>query len=276
MTEGSFQEFSHFFEVKLDLFSGPIDLLLHLVKQRELPIEKVSLATITDQYLRCIESAQEFDLEIAGEYLVIAATLLSIKASIILNKPVELVPDEDGNMIDPHEELLRRLREAQIYKDGAEHLGRNPLLGIDVFAAPPSLSQFPDPDVTFVEHDPFLLARAFKKLLEHSGESAALLTFSVDSVSIVERMMTILDTLKANPAGVVFYKLIPDITSRASIISSFLALLELCKRQAIRVRQDESFEEIVVAIASNEVDTEQLSSEFDIAPLVGNAAQGAK
>ncbi len=271
MAEASFEEYSHFFEVHLDLFDGPIDLLLHLVKQRELPIEKLSLAAITDQYLHCIESAQEYDLEIAGEYLVIAATLLSIKASILLNEPVELIADDDGNLVDPHEELLRRLREAQIYKDGAGHLGRNPMLGIDVFAAPSSLSQFEDGEVKFVEHDPMLLGRAFRKLLEQSGQ-VSLLTISIDSVSIVERMMGILDILKQNPTGIIFYKLIPDLTSRGSIISTFIAMLELCKRQAIRVRQDESFKEIFIGLASDDIDTAALSSEFDVQAQVENSA----
>jgi segregation and condensation protein A len=275
LAEGAFEEYSHFFEVRLELFHGPIDLLLHLVKQRELPIEKLSLAAVTDQYLRCIEKAEDFDLDIAGEYLVIAATLLSIKASILLDEPVELVPDEEGNLVDPHEELLRRLREAQIYKDGAEHLGRNPMLGIDVFAPPPSLSRFEDPDVKFVEHDPFLLARAFQKLLEQSGQSAALLTISIDSVSITERMMTILDTLKKEPNGIVFYKLIPDITSRASIISSFIAMLELCKRQAIKIRQDAVFQEIVVGLASSDIDAANMTSEFDVEEQA-STAQGIK
>lgn len=275
MAEGAFEEYSHFFQVRLDLFSGPIDLLLHLVKQRELPIEKLSLAKVTDQYLHCIESADEFDLDIAGEYLVIAATLLSIKASILLNDPIELIPDEDGNLVDPHEELLRRLREAQIYKDGANHLSRNPMLGIDVFAAPPSLAYFEDPDVKLANHDPMLLGRAFQKLLEQSGQGKNLLTISIDSVSIVERMMTILDELKKQPSGVVFYKLIPDITSRASIISSFIAMLELCKRQAIKVRQDETFKEIFVGLASSDIDQSSLSSEFD-EQAAEPTAQGAK
>ncbi|RIL11386.1 MAG: segregation/condensation protein A, partial [Proteobacteria bacterium] len=104
--------YAHFFEVKLDVFDGPIDLLLHLVKQNELPIEKVSLAKVASQYLECLEKMRYFDLDVAGEYLVIAATLVSIKSSILLNQPVELVEDEEGNLVDPHEELLNRLREA--------------------------------------------------------------------------------------------------------------------------------------------------------------------
>jgi segregation and condensation protein A len=89
--------YSRFFEVKLELFDGPLDLLLHLVKKKELPIEKVSLSEVTGQYLECIKSLRYYDVEVAAEYLVIAATLLSVKASVLLNEPVELVPDENGD-----------------------------------------------------------------------------------------------------------------------------------------------------------------------------------
>ena len=81
----TFEEYSHFFTVEIDQFNGPIDLLLHLVKQNELPVEKISLARVTSQYMHCIERMGKIDLEIAGEYLVIAATLLSIKSSILLD-----------------------------------------------------------------------------------------------------------------------------------------------------------------------------------------------
>jgi segregation and condensation protein A len=102
----SAENYSRFFEVNLELFDGPLDLLLHLIKKRELPIEKVSLAEVTGQYLECIKSLRYYDVEVAAEYLVIAATMLSVKASVLLNDPVELVPDENGEMIDPHEVLL--------------------------------------------------------------------------------------------------------------------------------------------------------------------------
>ncbi len=94
MTVSEFEEYPHFFEVQVDLFKGPIDLLLHLVKQKELPLEEISLAEVADQYMHCLEQMRRFDLEIAGEYLVIAATLLSIKSSHLLNEPVELVEDD--------------------------------------------------------------------------------------------------------------------------------------------------------------------------------------
>lgn len=258
------EEYSHFFEVKTDLFDGPIDLLLHLVKSRELPIEKVSLAAVAEQYLACIEMMRQYDLEVAGEYLVIAATLLSIKSSILLNDPVEFVTDEDGNLINPHEELLMRLREAEVYKEGAGKLIDRPLFGVDVFPAPGALRHVEAPPVEYADHDPMLLAKAFRKLLAKAGEQKEYL-ITLDSVSIMERMMAVIDLLKKESGPIVFYKLIPDLTSRSSIIGTFVALLELCKRQVISVKQEDSFQDIGISLVVADVDVSALSSEFDIA-----------
>lgn len=261
-------EYSHFFEVRLELFDGPIDLLLHLVKQRELPIEMVSLAQVTEQYLQCIERARAFDLDVAGEYLVIAATLLSIKASVLLNDPVELIEDDEGNLVDPHQELLRRLREAEIYREGARFLGDMKILGIDVFA-PPSLVDRVEPlPAKLKPHDPYLLGVAFKRLLEQAGDRSGL-TITIDSISIMERMVSVLDTLRNRREPVRFEALVPDRTSRASIIGVFVALLELCKRQAIAVRQDENFDAIYIVLSDESVSLENFESEFDVKAGVG-------
>lgn len=258
--------FTHFFNVRLDLFDGPIDLLLHLVKVNELPIEKVSLAEVADQYFSCLEAMRAYDLEIAGEYLVIASTLLSIKSSMILDDPVELTVDEDGNLIDPHEELLRRLHEAEVYKEGALHLAARDYLGIDVFSPPSSMKKIQAAAVEYKDHDPLLLGQAFRELLSRAGNDEKY-TITIDSVSIVERMMTVLSTLKEQGA-VAFYKLIPDITSRMSIVGTFIALLELCKRQAIRVKQEETFQEIIIALTTEDFDAEALASEYDEGQLM--------
>lgn len=272
MENTGIEEYSHFFEVKLDLFDGPIDLLLHLVKQNELPIEKVSLAEVTHQYLACIERMRQFDLEVAGEYLVIAATLLSIKSSVLLNEPVELVVDSEGNLVDPHEELLKKLRAAEVYRESARHLGTRSQLGIDVFNSPSSLKDIEPPPVKYVEHDPILLGKAFRKLLAQAdSQQALMMTISVDTVTIVERMMGIIQTLKSSGGKADFRKLIPDVTDRSSIISCFVALLELCKRSVISVQQDDVFDEIYIVLGL-EGDTSELSSEFDEKPAEADAS----
>ena len=163
------QEYTHFFEVELELFNGPIDLLLHLVKSNELPIEKISLAQVTEQYLHVIRNVEQFDLEIAGEYLVIAATLLSIKSSYLLNEPVQLVEDADGNLIDPHEELLYRLREAQVYKEGAEMLGGLDLLGVHVFSPPSRLKHIKAQNRNFCRSQPVTTWKGIEKTPGRTG-----------------------------------------------------------------------------------------------------------
>lgn len=251
------------FSVKLDLFDGPLDLLLHLVKQNELPIEKLSLAAVADQYLSCIEAVQDFDIELAGEYLVIAATLLSIKSSVLLNEPVECVTDEDGNLVDPHEELLRKLREAAIYRDSATELARRSLLGFDVFPPPGALDDVDEGPIVFMDHSPTLLGKAFRRLLAKVQEPLSL-NITYERISIVDRMMAILDLLAKIGGPVPFERLVPDVTNRSSIIASFVALLELCKRNLIAVKQDENFDQIVIVRRDGTGVHEPLSSEFDV------------
>lgn len=257
------EEYSHFFAVKLPLFDGPIDLLLHLVKSRELPIERVSLAEVTEQYMRCLDAMRKIDLEIAGEYLLIAATLVSIKSAIMLDQPVELVPDDEGNMIDPHEELLRRLREAEVFKDSAELLGSRDLLGYEVFAPASGMRSVKAPPVKYLEHDPLLLGKAFRELLDRVGPANEYV-ISLESVSIVDRMMQIMGQLEDVVGSIEFWKLIPNVRSRAEVIGTFLSLLELCKRGAIRVYQEDYRDTVMIERATQGiVNTNELESEFD-------------
>jgi len=264
-----------FFEVKLDTFDGPIDLLLHLVKNHELEIERISLAAVTEQYLACIEKMQEFDLDIAAEYLVVAATLLSIKAAVLLQDPLQFENELESTMPDPHRELLERLRSAQIYKDGAQVLGNRDLLGVHVFDRPPSLSDFEDPEEVYRPHDSMLLGQAFQKLLERVGKEGFLLKIEVDSVTVVERMVKVLDLLRESRGPVSFTKLIPDLTSRMSLVNSFIAILELCRRCAIRIIQDDNFKEIQIALGSIVIDDQQLTSEFDVNSAISSSGDGS-
>jgi len=252
-----------FFELRLEQFDGPIDLLLHLVKKNELPIEKIALAQVASQYMDCIDRMRHLDLEVAGEYLVIAATLLSVKSAMLLNEKVELVQDEDGNLVDPHEELLNRLREAEIYKQGAIELASRHLLGIDVFSSSSELGSIKAPPVEFKNHDPMLLGKAFKKLLDGVGEEERL-TFTLESVSIIETMMFVLNTLKNKGESLNFETLVAEPGKRSSIIASFLALLELSKRQLVKVFQEQPEADIQIALVSMSVNLEALGSEFDI------------
>ena len=246
------------FVISLDLFDGPVDLLLHLVKKHELQIEKISLAIVASQYMAAIDSIKELDLEVAGEYLVIAAVLLSIKASVLLNDPVELVADDEGNLIDPHEELLQRLKEASIYKDGAKFLSHRFILGLDVFENLSPYNLIEAGEVGFKKQDAVVLAKAFKQLISKVSVQLPNLTFIVDPVSITERMKNVLDFLRKGTSGRrTFSDVILNIASenrfvkpdKGRMISSFLAILELCKRGALDVEQEDELGEIYVVLA---------------------------
>jgi len=253
-----------FFEVRLDSFDGPIDLLLHLVKGSELSIERISLAAVTSQYLECIEKMRDLDLDIAAEYLLVAATLLSIKAAVLLHDPIELQNEPEENLPDPHKELLERLRAAQIYKNSAAELGKISMLGVDVFQRPSSLSDFESPEEVYRKHDSMLLGQAFRQLLTRIGKEGFLLKFEVDSVTVVERMVKILDNLKIAKEPVSFSSLFEGSKNRMSIVNSFVAILELCRRSAIVVLQQGSYEEIKIALSGTEIDKGNLTSEFDV------------
>ncbi|MCB0331197.1 MAG: segregation/condensation protein A [Bdellovibrionales bacterium] len=266
------------FTVETEHFLGPIDLLLHLVKKNELEIEKISLAYVADQYVACLEKMNGFDLEIAGEYLVIAATLTSIKSSVLLQEPVELEVDDEGNLVDPHEELLLRLKEAAIYTEGASLLSDRPMLGVEVFAPVSKLSDYTPPPDTYREHDPYLLGIAFRKLLEKSGEDELRYQITLDSVSIVDQMMKVLSLLKVSDKPHSFESLVRGTSEggtlqRAYVVGTFVALLELCKRQVLKVRQEE--EEILVSLAALDFEHEDVltgslfQSEFDEGPSSG-------
>jgi segregation and condensation protein A len=261
------EQFSRFFEVKLDLFDGPIDLLLHLVKKRELPIEKVSLAEVTGQYLECIKSLQYYDVELAAEYLVIAATLLSVKASVLLNDPVELVVDESGSLVDPHEELLRRLKELEAIRVAAGDLAARPTLGSEVFAAPSKGNKIDPALIPLADHQSELLVQAFQQVLSRLGEKARVFSITIDSVSVVERMRMVVDTLRSQGGRVTFAGLISGRKDRAAAIGVFVALLELCKRRMIAVDQEGPRAEIMIRLADADSSTEsvpQSDEELDV------------
>jgi segregation and condensation protein A len=247
----SAENYSRFFEVKLELFDGPLDLLLHLIKKRELPIEKVSLAEVTGQYLECIKSLRYYDVEVAAEYLVIAATMLSVKASVLLNDPVELIPDENGEMVDPHEVLLQRLKDLEAFRAAAANLGERPTLGHDVFAAPVKAKKIDPALIPLADHQSELLVQAFHSVLSRLSEKGSVMSIRIDTVTVVERMRLVVDKLKLKGGGGTFLDLLEGASDRLSAIGMFVAVLELCRRRMISVAQEGPGGEIRISLADS-------------------------
>jgi len=218
--------------VQLEIFEGPLDLLLHLIKKNEVSISDIPIATITKQYLATLELMQNLNLDVAGEFLVMAATLIHIKSRMLLPAGDD-EPDEDEG-IDPRQDLVRRLLEYQRFKDAAAELEQRELLTRDVFTRPPVTEQAPAQG--FREVSLFELLTALRRVIERLPKDDAHEVI-LEKITVREKMTLILDILRAGER-VIFEALFSAVKSRMEIIVTFLAMLELVKMRAIRIFQE--------------------------------------
>ena len=160
--------------------------------------------------------------------------------------------DETGSLVDPHEELLRRLRELETFRAAAGDLGTRPILGCDVFAAPAKGNKIDPSLIPLADHQADLLVRAFHSVLTKLGEKARVFSITVDSVSVIERMRMVVDTIRIAGGAATFSRLLGDVRERSKAIGVFCALLELCKRRMIVVTQEGPCAEISIRLADVE------------------------
>jgi len=227
------------YAVKLPAFEGPLDLLLHLIRQNEVEITDIPVAQIADQYLRYVEMMRELQLDVAAEYLVMAATLALIKSRMLLPPDGE---EEAAEGLDPRAELVARLLEYQRYKEAAELLGRRRLLGRDVFdaqgAAP---GRVPDAERA-IEVGLFELLDAFRQVLDRTDEGGGVheVDLATETFTVRERVIAIMELLERVESiefTQVFERAGGSRPSRPLVIASFLAILELARLQALRIYQ---------------------------------------
>ncbi len=224
------------YNVHLDKFDGPMDLLLHLIKKNELDICDISIAVITRQYLEFIKLMKDLNLEVAGDFLVMAATLLQIKSRQLL--PVDDQEDPESDETDPREELVRRLQEYQQYKEAGMLIGARALLGREIFsrtASEPVLAAAQNAEGP-LEVSLFELVDAFRILLQRIPAESFHDVAPGDSLSIADCINDILSQLQEQDT-LQFDDLIREECTRERIIVTFLALLELCRLKLIRIFQ---------------------------------------
>jgi len=223
--------------VKLQAFEGPLDLLLHLIRLDEVDIADIPIARIAEQYLEYLGLMRELHLDVAAEYLVMAATLAWIKSRMLLPPEPEAEDEEAG---DPRAELVARLLEYQRYKEAAEGLDRQPLLGRDVFAhAPPAPEPVPPAeeavDVTLVQ-----LLEALRRVLARAAAAGVHHEVEVETITVRERMIAVMDALK-DAESLEFFDVVSlgaaGVPSRPRIVTTFLAILELARLTAVRIYQ---------------------------------------
>ncbi len=231
------------YSVRLPVFEGPLDLLLHLIRINEVEITDIPIARIGEQYLEYLQLMDELDLELVGEYLVMASTLAWIKSRMLL--PAERV-GEDGEEIDPRAELIARLLEYQRFKEVAAELGERKRLGREVFAASGCGLESPSESEREIEVGLFDLVEAYRRVLEvkHDVEAKPH-EIEAEEITVRERMMEIMAVLESRPS-IDFDVLLKEERSRPYtrplIIATFLGILELTRLSAIRIYQgiDES------------------------------------
>ena len=235
-----------FYRVKLDVFEGPLDLLLHLVKKNEVDLTDIPIAKITDQYMGYLELFQQLDLDVAGEYLVMAATLLHLKSRTLL--PSEETPEEEESD-DPRAELVRQLLEYQRFKEAADLLNRRELLARDVFARTPTREESDTEQDVVYDVSLGDLLDALQDVLKRAAPEVVH-EVVLEQISLRERICFILDTLRERQT-LLFTDLFPGGSTRLQILTTFLGLLELVRTRMIHVLQEEQFGPITLSLAVN-------------------------
>ncbi len=226
--------------VKLPAFEGPLDLLLHLIKQNEIDIYDIPIALITQQYLEYLEMIKSLNLDVAGEFLLMAATLLHIKSKMLL-PPTEDEEEETEPEEDPRAELVRRLLEYQRFKEAAQELEKGLLLDRDVFARHFFSEEFlaEAEEALPGEVTLFDLLEAMKKVLQ-GAPVEEFQEVSLEHLTIKDKILQIMDRLW-EMESLAFTELFSVATPRGEIIVTFLALLELLRLRMIKVFQADPF-----------------------------------
>ena len=222
------------YPVRVTAFEGPLDLLLHLIKKNEVSIYDIPVALVTQQYLDYLDLMEELNLDIAGEFLVMAATLIHIKSRMLLPRPD---PAQEDPEEDPREALMRRLLEHQKFKAAAELLHEREIQRSAQWLRPDGrvaevLGEAPEPEVDL---DLFSLMEAFRHVLDRARHRPRVL-LPPEQISLEERIAQLMARLSETQACG-FEELFTDVQTRAGLIVTFLALLEMIRLRLVRVFQ---------------------------------------
>lgn len=234
------------YKVKLEVFEGPLDLLLYLIKRDEVDIYEISIERIAKQYLEYMEAFQVLNIELAGEFIVMAANLLYIKSRTLLPKE-EQMPEEDADEDDPRWELIRQLIEYKKFKEAASQLRTREALQEKLFPRFPSHPEIaPAGDLLVEEVGIFDLISAFQKVLKRLESRRR----EEDLRQIFEENFTVTDKIEFllrvidHGTPVRFEECFAEAAGRAEIVVTFLAMLELIRLKQLRVRQEKHFDAI--------------------------------
>jgi segregation and condensation protein A len=238
--------------IKIPVFEGPFDLLLHLIRESKLDIYDIPIAVITSQYLKYIEIMKELNLEVAGEFLVMAATLIQIKSRMLL-PPDEQTPPEEQE--DPRTELVQRLLEYQRYKEAAGTLKTREDEWLRIFQREPLPSDEEEEqgELYLFDLGLFDLLEAFKKILDKAPPEVVSITR--ETLTVKDRMSVIMEIIEGREVAR-FEDLFNEGVTRIQLIVTFVALLELIRLGLLRVYQENQFGSIFVINPAKQLEVE--------------------
>jgi segregation and condensation protein A len=225
------------------IYDGPLDLLLDLVRKQDVDIYDIPIARITAQYLAYVENLKQLDLDVAAEFIYMAAMLIHIKSKMLLPRDPDQPP---GEQEDPRDELVQRLLEHEKYKTAAQMLMQKQQIE-DAVVSNPSLKEFKDAEGTEPElaADVVDLVKTFQEILERA-RSRPVLEVNEDTVTVGQMIQYFRRRLLMEDQPIRLKRLLQHINSRNALIAAFLALLELVRLQAILLRQDRVFGDILL------------------------------
>src|SRR5436309_4790469 len=241
------------YKVKFEVFEGPLDLLLYLIKKEEVDIYEVNLTRLASQFIEYIETMRLLDLEIAGEFLVMAATLMYIKSRELLPVDQQAQVEGDDEAEDPRWELIRQLVEYKKFKDAAAHLQEREADQENIFPRLPAKPEFVSatpplrPEISL-----FDLISAVSNVLKRFQQKEGARDIFEDKWTVSEKIELLRRTIAARPA-LKFSELFEQTTSRAEVVVTFLALLELIRLKQVVVSQPAPFSEIEIRRATTAV-----------------------
>jgi len=248
------------YRCNIEIFEGPLDLLLHLIKEQKMDIQDIAIATITRQYMDYIDLMQDLNLEVAGEYLVMAAELTRIKSKVLL--PVqeqELEEGEEGE--DPRAELMRRLQEYQRYKEAAFELRGREHDRQQVFVRGGDVLFDEDSGEEIIqEASAFDLLNAFQNILK-SKEFKKDYEIKVSTFSVSDRLTHILEILNAAKT-ITFDSLFTVLNTRQELVVTFLALLETMRLKLVRIQQAKQFDPIRLYLTADDEAQSQILEQY--------------
>ncbi len=232
--------------LKLGSFEGPLDLLLHLIREAKMDIYDIQIATITSQYMDYLHQMKAHRLEVAGEYFIMAATLMRIKSQLLLPQTPPLEEEPDQEPTDPRQELVDQLLEYQRYQKAADHLQDKEHVRQQEYTRPAMrvpkqlVTARVAPGVTLSQ-----LQATFQQVLRrHRYNQPVVETVTTEKISIAQQMQTIFKKVKTSPTR--FVDLLENAPTRDELVTDFLAILELAKHRAIQIEQAELFAPIIL------------------------------